>query len=261
LDIGSGTHTIGQIHHVRLTHDRRCGRLLHTSGRQWDAFILVLSGRCRVTFDEGGIVVIQQGDLLYLPKNASYSIFILTEDYRPFFCNFEFAVPALRQYRHCRPADPAEAEKLFRRLLEAHRDPAPAARCEIMACLYSIYSLFLREEPGAYLPSSAAQKVAAARDIILTRCQDPDFSCSRLARDAGFSEVYFRKVFRAQYGLSPQRVLLAARLEKARALLQDPLLSLDECALQSGFTSLSYFCRFFRQQTGITPAKYRKQMG
>lgn len=44
----------------------------------------------------------------------------------------------------------------------------------------------------------------------------------------------------------------------ARELMTYSFLTLEDCALQSGFSSLQYFCRVFKKGYGITPAKYRE---
>ena len=256
-DILSAVAPIGRILSVMQVHDRRT-RTAHTAARSSDAFIYVLQGSGLLTLSGGEEIAIVKGDLLYLPKDLCYSFCPTSADYEPIFCNFEFAETCKRQPIFTTPKDAAETEKLFRKLRGVFRD-TPAALCESMALLYRIYEQFLPEDEGAYLPGSAADKVLAAQEYLRNNCHDPDLSIAKAARKAGLSEVYFRKLFRAQCGASPAHWLMTVRLEKAKALLREPFLSLEECAKQSGFTSLSYFCRVFRQEVGITPAKYRKQ--
>ncbi|MBE6651758.1 MAG: helix-turn-helix transcriptional regulator [Ruminococcaceae bacterium] len=88
----------------------------------------------------------------------------------------------------------------------------------------------------------------------------PEFSITLLAERIEMSEVYLRKLFRAQYGISPSKYLISVRLKNAKKLMKYPFLTLEECALQSGFSSLQYFCRLFKKETGISPGKYRKEL-
>ena len=81
-----------------------------------------------------------------------------------------------------------------------------------------------------------------------------------LAEKIGISEVYLRKLFKAQYGITPSNYLISVRLENAKKLMRYPFITLEECALQSGFSSLQYFCRLFKKETGISPGKYRKKL-
>jgi AraC-like DNA-binding protein len=256
-DILSAVAAIGSIHSVMRVHDRRT-RAAHTAARHSDAFIYVLQGSGILTLSGGNAVTISKGDLVYLPKGLCYSFCPATADYEPIFCNFEFAEELQRQPVFTKPKDDAQTEKLFRTLHGVFRD-TPAALCESMALLYRIYGQLWPEEKSAYLPTSAADNVLAAREYLQKNCHDPALSIAKAAQKAGISEVYFRKLFHAHCGTSPAHWLTTARMEKAKTLLREPFLSLEECAKQCGFTSLSYFCRVFRQEVGITPSKYRKQ--
>ncbi|MBQ7054474.1 MAG: helix-turn-helix transcriptional regulator, partial [Oscillospiraceae bacterium] len=82
-------------------------------------------------------------------------------------------------------------------------------------------------------------------------------SVTSLAESIDLSEVYFRKLFKAQFDVSPAQYIISVRLKKAKELMRSPFLSLEECALQSGFSSLQYFCRVFKKATGATPGSYR----
>lgn len=39
-----------------------------------------------------------------------------------------------------------------------------------------------------------------------------------------------------------------------------PFLSLEECALQSGFSSLQYFCRVFKKEFNISLGRFREKL-
>ena len=84
-------------------------------------------------------------------------------------------------------------------------------------------------------------------------------SVSALAKIADMSEVYFRKLFKAEVGVSPLKYIISVRLKKAKQLMKNyPFLTLEECARQSGFSSLHYFSRVFLSEFGTNPSKYRK---
>ena len=77
------------------------------------------------------------------------------------------------------------------------------------------------------------------------------------SRDAGMSEVHFRKLFRSLYGVTPARYIIGQRIAYAKKLLELEEFHLEDVALQSGFGSLPYFCKVFKAETGTTPAAYR----
>ena len=85
---------------------------------------------------------------------------------------------------------------------------------------------------------------------------DPSLDNSRLARELGVSEVYFRRLFAQATGASPRQYLLRLRMEKAKRLLCETPLTVGEIASRVGFGSVYHFCRTFRERTGQTPTEY-----
>ena len=128
-----------------------------------------------------------------------------------------------------------------------------------MSILYGIYSILQQDAHKKYLGKNKENKAAEAMRYIDENFTLPEFSISLLAEKIGMSEVYIRKLFKAQYGISPSKYLISIRLENAKKLMKYPFLTLEECALQSGFSSLQYFCRLFKKETGISPGKYKKE--
>ena len=51
-----------------------------------------------------------------------------------------------------------------------------------------------------------------------------------------------------------------SRVNWAKSLLKDSDLSIGEVSVAIGVDDPSYFTRFFRKSTGITPSQFRKQM-
>lgn len=65
-------------------------------------------------------------------------------------------------------------------------------------------------------------------------------------------------VFRNELGVSPQRYLNNIRMERAKELLVNGVLSIKEIASEVGIRDVSRFCRSFRTSYGTTPKEYRK---
>jgi AraC-like DNA-binding protein len=74
-----------------------------------------------------------------------------------------------------------------------------------------------------------------------------------LADTLGLSRSHFSRNFRKITGQSPQRYVIRTRLERARALLANPSLTLAEIAGRCGFSSASHLSRLYRQEFKSTP--------
>jgi AraC-like DNA-binding protein len=80
----------------------------------------------------------------------------------------------------------------------------------------------------------------------------------QLSCKLGISHSAFRKHFKQITGLPPGQYQIQIRLNKARRLLRNSTLSIQEIAEQLGFDSIYYFSRLFKKKTGCSPLAYRK---
>lgn len=80
-----------------------------------------------------------------------------------------------------------------------------------------------------------------------------------MAQLAHMSASRFAVRYRRVLGVSPAEDLIEARLARAQELLVNSGMSVGEVAAQTGFKSLSYFSRIFRQRVGSTPTDYQRR--
>ncbi|WP_028935808.1 helix-turn-helix domain-containing protein [Pseudonocardia spinosispora] len=110
--------------------------------------------------------------------------------------------------------------------------------------------------PGEPLAPSA--HFLLIRDFVDRHCTDSGLTVEQIARRHRVSRRYLENLF-ARHGGSPSAYLRAARLERARALLEaDGRLPLVEVALRSGFSDVTTFGRAFRRAHGTTPGAWRR---
>lgn len=83
-------------------------------------------------------------------------------------------------------------------------------------------------------------------------------SLRRLAAECDLSVRHFTRAFGQSTGLTPHRYLLKLRLDKARELLLDPALRLDEIATTCGFADQSHFTRVFSASEKVSPGIWRR---
>lgn len=79
-----------------------------------------------------------------------------------------------------------------------------------------------------------------------------------LATAVHLSSGRFAHLFKSEMGVSPQRYLNNVRMEKAKELLEEGVLSGKEIAAEVGIPNPSRFCRSFKARYGTTPKEYRK---
>jgi AraC family transcriptional regulator len=104
------------------------------------------------------------------------------------------------------------------------------------------------------LPAWQQKRVAEFIDTHLAE----EISLAALAELVGLSVYHFARAFRRSFGTPPHRYHMARRIDRARALLQRPALSVTQIGIQIGFRETSSFTRGFRKFTGLTPTDYRR---
>ena len=83
-------------------------------------------------------------------------------------------------------------------------------------------------------------------------------SVDALARRVGVTERHLRRIFGAQFGVSPVEFAQTHRLLMAKRLLTDTALPVAVVASTAGFGSVRRFNDLFLQRYGLNPLRLRK---
>ena len=84
-------------------------------------------------------------------------------------------------------------------------------------------------------------------------------SLKEIAEASGLSAPYFSTVFKEEMGENLSNYLNRLRVEKAAAMLITTDLPISGIATACGFEDQSWFSKIFKNNTGLTPGKYREQ--
>ena len=128
-----------------------------------------------------------------------------------------------------------------------------------------LYLLSAQEEqgmstlPGPMPDRNIARLLAETRRYMEEHLDEP-LTIPALSRRACLSATMFKEGFRRLYGLPVHTWLRLRRMERAAELLHTPGLNLEGVAKAVGYSSVSQFAAAFRQQYGVTPDQYRKNV-
>lgn len=125
-------------------------------------------------------------------------------------------------------------------------------RAAVMGLLYSIIDRLCTEQ------KNGSDILAPAKEYITEHFSDPSLNNAQLAELCRISEVYFRKLFALDKGISPKQYIIDIRITKAKQLLCGTGLSVEKVSELTGFSSVYHFCRCFKDKTGMTPTEYAK---
>jgi AraC-like DNA-binding protein len=101
------------------------------------------------------------------------------------------------------------------------------------------------------------EHACAVRDLLDQQGESTD-GIQDLLGKLGFSYPHLCRLFRKAFGITPIEYRNALRLERAKALLLNPKLTIAEVAYAVGFRDAGYFSRQFRRQNGASPRDVRQ---
>lgn len=151
---------------------------------------------------------------------------------------------------YCRPICPARPPK--REHCTFHPSAAAAEGAGFRPCLRCRPEL----APG-FSPADAPRRLAYAAAIWLE--EGNPATLERLAKRLTVTPRHLRRVFTAEFGVSPVAYAQTQRLLSAKRLLTDTDLPVTDVAHASGFRSLRRFQSAFRERYRLAPSGLRRQ--
>lgn len=126
-----------------------------------------------------------------------------------------------------------------------------------IAFLLDMEALRLREAVQANLPTSR-QEIYVQEFIKLVQRQfRKDRAIKDYANQLNISAKYLTQLVKQYTGKNASELISEQVIKEARLLLRDPQLSIGEIADRLHFSDQSFFGKYFKRQTGISPKSYR----
>ena len=89
---------------------------------------------------------------------------------------------------------------------------------------------------------------------------DSEITLLKLSSISGYNADYLSDIFSRVTGESFKNYLNRCKTERIKQLMRDESLTLDEIAGRVSFCTRSYFNRFIKRETGLTPKQLRQKL-
>lgn len=204
-------------------------------------------------FADGNTLHTRGGNLFYLPNGASYRVnstafggcYVINFDAdiadNPFSISFRSNDLILHN---------------FKAACDAWKSGNECASLLSMRAIYDAIYQTHKESKKQYISGKQLKLIAPAIEEINRSFTENETSISKLAQLCGISEVYFRRLFLSETGLSPKEYIIRKRIECAKTLLSTGDFSVSEVARLSGYAEPCHFSREFSLRVGVSPSQY-----
>ena len=190
-------------------------------------------------------------------------VFVSTEEFRKisaFFPNETnwskmFTSDSL-VYAEIGEADMAEVEGLFGEI-DRYQKSSELFPIVLASCYMRLLAFIEENVKGSALGS---QDFISRAIEYINRNITEDITVDDVCSAVHTSKYYFCRQFKKATGLTVANYILKTRIVMAKNMLLSENITVGEVSEKCGFSSISYFCRVFKEDVGISPKQYKTQM-
>jgi AraC-like DNA-binding protein len=148
---------------------------------------------------------------------------------------------------------PERLRELFQSILDCWNKKEIGYKFRCSAILCEIFEECYKQN---YRSGEKNSKIEASVRYINQNYKNSELTIKELSEKSYMSEVYFRKLFKEEFGVSPQRYIIDLRIQYAAGLISTGYYSLKEIAYMSGYNDYKYFSVEFKKIMGVSPSEY-----
>ena len=222
-------------------------------GRNFNALSFRCSSDAVLTTDTKTYPM-QDNSITFIPAHLDYTRSAKTDEL--IVVHFETTDYNTRNIEYFQADHETTLGTLFQKILAKWEKKETGYRLQCSAILYEIFAECYRKNHQDKMKHS---KIQASVEYIHLNFKNAGLRMKEISKQSFMSEVYFRKLFKAEYGISPQKYIMDLRIKNAAGLLLTGYYSLKEIAYASGYNDYKYFLVEFKKAMGVSPSEYAQR--
>lgn len=155
-----------------------------------------------------------------------------------------------------------EVEDIFHQLFQEYYEESVFSSLSYKIHVMRLFEIMINDwyyrTKNAVFSVVVAQNIHQSIDYIQSHLSQP-ITVSELAEVAGYSLYHYTRLFKQVTAQTPVQYLTRQRINRAKSLLVETEMSIDEILAACGFNSYSYFFRIFKEYCSLTPHQYREK--
>lgn len=223
--------------------------------RKTSSFIFRTSGSMLYNFDDFDIKN-HAGELIFLPQGSSYTFKTLSDEdagYTSISFQADFVDPkptifSLENF--------PETNYICNHFPTMWNLGSQSEKYQCFSLFYSLLSYISNIENMSYSDKKKLKIIDPAVEHLKRHIFDSSLMVDTLHTLCGISDTYFRKIFIARFGTSPQKYIVNKRISQAKSMLEaGDFDTISEISASVGYNDPLHFSRAFKKKYGIAPSK------
>jgi len=219
------------------------------------ALVFKISGESLYRFDTETLTL-KCAEVLFIPKGSSYVVNRISDRSDYVLVNFDADIPDALPAVYSLEGYPNKSY-IYEHLSKQWLLGGESEKYKCYSMFYNLLSFLLSKDKPHYSYTKKFKQLESALNYLHTNIFDCDLKVDNLHLLCGMSDTYFRKIFKANYGISPMEYIINKRMSRAQSIITSgEYNSINEVALSVGYSDALYFSRVFSKKFGICPSKF-----
>ncbi len=248
------------------THNSDQDLIFRPSGTKSYLFLLVLSPMIFHFTNQSCIQAKSGACILYSPGTCQYyqAEKEFFNSYVHFFCKEEqMKTYQIRLNELFYPKNSEELNWLIKKIYQEHLNGFDSSKEMLDLYIRQLLILIRRAQIQQSIPNKQNQDLYSeffsVRAHILSNCEQL-WTIEQMCQMLSIGKSQFYKYYKHFFHSTPKEEIIQARLQKAKYLMTNEAVTIQQAAYKSGFPNIWHFNRLFKNQYNCTPSQYRKKL-
>ena len=243
-----GCHNSKKVNHKLTWHSHNCPEL-----------VMVVKGNNRTFFENGKTFYCQAGSLLITPANLPHRQ-IDEPECTLYYIGFDYENTNIELNLRQLIISPNDyiahwLKQIYQMWIEEENS------IESQLLLQAIIHRAMRMDKENNIANNHHVAIGKAIKFINNAVEKNEIiNLSDIANAGNVSVSHLNALLKKEFDTSAMQLLTKKRMNKARTLLANPLLSISEIAELCAYDDVNYFIRIFKRHHYVTPSNFRKDL-
>ena len=226
-------------------------------------FYYVVDGEFELTINDK-LYTIKKGEIVLIPCDVKHSYKLTSKEHmKKHWCHFEALNGSDNFFKNVKTdlivnvGIDKNLISMFKKLYTYENNPDAISSISSKATLMLIIAKYLENCKNITIKKNADNPELASVINFMQENISGSITVEKLAQFTHLHPNYFIRLFKQYFGSSPIKYFNNMKINAAKEYLQKSNCSIEEISKSLGFSDLYSFSKFFKNNVGISPSRFR----